>query len=72
MHNIRTNFSKFYGICKELFENDVNSKKNFQFYPVKPKMNDLEIVALACCMEVPNICCLSSNEISLSKSKRYL
>lgn len=55
MHNIRTNFSKFYGICKELFEQEVNNKKNFQFYPVEPKMNDLEIVALACCMEALSI-----------------
>lgn len=55
MHNIRTNFSKFYSICKELFEQEVNNKKNFQFYPVEPKMNDLEIVALACCMEALSI-----------------
>ena len=46
MHNIGTNFSKFYGICKELFEKEVDSRKNFQFYPVAPKMNDLEVVAL--------------------------
>ncbi len=55
MHNIRTNFSKFYGICKELFEKEVDNKKNFQFYPVPPKMNDLEILALACCMEALSI-----------------
>src|SRR5258708_38179233 len=55
MHNIRTNFSKFYGICKELFEKEVNSRKNFQFYPVLPKMNDLKIVSLACCMEALSI-----------------
>jgi|GEM_PF-4024217 len=29
MHNIRTNFNKFYRICKELFEKDVNSRNNF-------------------------------------------
>ncbi len=55
MHNIKTNFNKFYGICKEFFEKEVDSIKNFQFYPVKPKMNDLEIVALSCCMEALSI-----------------
>ena len=33
MHNIRTNFSKFYSICKAL-DKEVGGKKNFQFYPV--------------------------------------
>jgi hypothetical protein len=55
MHNIRTNFRKFYSICKELFDKEVDSKKNFQFYPVLPKMNDLEIIALSCCMEALSI-----------------
>ena len=47
MHNIKTNFSKFYGICKELFKNDIGNEKNFQFYPMQPKVNDLEVVPLA-------------------------
>jgi hypothetical protein len=55
MHNIRTNFRKFYSICKELFKKEVNSRNNFQFYPVVPKMNDLQIVALSCCMEALGI-----------------
>lgn len=55
MHNIRTNFNKFYGICKEFFEKEIDTKKNFQFYPVSPKMNDLKIVALSCCMEALSI-----------------
>lgn len=55
MHNIRTNFNKFYGICKEFFEHEIDTKKNFRFYPVKPKMNDLKIVALSCCMEALGI-----------------
>lgn len=55
MHNIRTNFNKFYGICQELFEKEVNTRKNFQFYPMPPKMNDLEVVALSCCMEALSI-----------------
>ncbi|ATL48909.1 IS982 family transposase [Chitinophaga caeni] len=55
MHNIRTNFRKFYSICKELFEKEVNSRHNFQCYPVAPKMNDLQIVSLSCCMEALGI-----------------
>ncbi|MES2645856.1 MAG: IS982 family transposase [Bacteroidota bacterium] len=55
MHNIRTNFRKFYGICQDLFESEVNAKNNFQFYPVSPKMNDLQLVALALCMEALSI-----------------
>ncbi|MDQ2718757.1 MAG: IS982 family transposase [Bacteroidota bacterium] len=55
MHNIRTNFNKFYGICKEFFEQETDTKNNFHFYPVKPKMNDLKIVALSCCMEALGI-----------------
>ena len=67
MHNIRTNFKKFYGICKELFQNEIGSKKNFQFYPVQPKMNDLEIVSLACCMEALGI---DSENLLWSKLKK--
>ncbi len=55
MHKIRTNFHKFYGIYKELFKKETGNKKNFQFYPVQPKMNDLEVVSLACCMEALRI-----------------
>ena len=55
MHNIRTNFRKFYGICKDLFEGEVNELNNFQFYPVTPKMNDLQLVALSLCMEALSI-----------------
>lgn len=67
MHNIRTNFSKFYGICKELFQTETGIKKNFQFYPVQPKMNDLEIVSLACCMEALSI---DSENLLWSKLKK--
>ena len=55
MHGIRTSFCKFYGIGKELFKNETGNKKNFRFYPVPPKMNDLEVVSLACCMEALSI-----------------
>ena len=55
MHNIKTNFDKFLEITKSLFKTEVNRHKNFQFYAVKPKMNDLEIISLACCMEALSI-----------------
>jgi hypothetical protein len=67
MHNIRTNFSKFYGICKELFKDTTAGKRNFQFYPVHPKMNDLEVVSLACCMEALSI---DSENLLWSKLKK--
>ena len=67
MHNIKTNFSKFYCICKELFQTETGSRKNFQFYPVQPKMNDLEIVSLACCMEALSI---DSENLLWSKLKK--
>jgi Transposase DDE domain len=67
MHNIKTNFSKFYGICKELFKNNVGREKNFQFYPMQPKMNDLEVVSLACCMEALSI---DSENLLWSKLKK--
>src|SRR4249919_3274141 len=67
MHNIRTNFCKFYGICKELFKNETDNKENFRFYPVQPKMNDLEVVSLACCMEALGI---DSENLLWSKLKK--
>jgi hypothetical protein len=51
MHNLNTNFKKFYRICKEVFKNKVNDHNNFRTYPKKPKMNDLKIISLSCCME---------------------
>ena len=67
MHNIKINFSKFYGICKELFKNETLNKKNFQFYPVQPEMNDLEVVSLAFCMEALSI---DPENLLLSKLKK--
>ena len=55
MHNIKTNFGRFYGICKAFFKKDADSKGNFQFYPKSPAMADLEIIALACTMEALGI-----------------
>jgi hypothetical protein len=55
MHNIRTDFNGLYGIYNVFFNQETDTKNNFYFYPVKPKMNDLKIVALCCCMEALGI-----------------
>ena len=44
MKNLRTNFRKFYGICQELFKQEIDIYKNLRFRPVWPKMNDIEIM----------------------------
>ncbi len=67
MHNIKTNFEKFYQITKSLFKSEVNRHQNFQFYAMKPKMNDLEIISLSCCMEALSI---DSENLLWSKLKK--
>jgi hypothetical protein len=32
MHNVKTNFGRFYRICKEIFEDEADSKGNLEFY----------------------------------------
>ena len=67
MHNIKTNFGRFYGICKEFFEDEADSKGNLQFYPKRPVMADLEVIALACTMEALGI---DSENLLWSKIKK--
>jgi len=67
MHNIKTNFEKFHQIAKSLFKSEVDRHKNFQFYAMKPKMSDLEIVSLSCCMEALSI---DSENLLWSKLKK--
>jgi len=55
MHNIKTNFGRFYRICKEFFEDEADSKGNLQFYPRPPKMADLQVISLSCIMEALGI-----------------
>lgn len=55
------NFTKF------LFKSEVDRHKNFQFYAVKPKMSDLEVISLACCMEALSI---DSENLLWSKLKK--
>jgi hypothetical protein len=56
MHNIKTNFDKFFNITKS-FLSTFNYKytNNIQFYPKKPKMSDFEIIALSLCAEALSI-----------------
>ncbi len=67
MHNIKTNFGRFYRICKEFFEEEADSKGNFQFYPKAPVMADLEVIALSCVMEALGI---DSENLLWSKIKK--
>ncbi|RYY43675.1 MAG: IS982 family transposase [Chitinophagaceae bacterium] len=55
MHNIKTNFSRFYRICKQFFESEIDSNGNFQYYPRRPALSDVQVVALSCTMETLGI-----------------
>lgn len=55
MHNIRTNFYRFYPICKEFFDSETDSSGNFQHYPRKPALSDVQVVALSCTMEALSV-----------------
>ncbi len=47
MHNLKTNFDKFFNITKSVFKDLLNKSDNFYFYPNKPKLSDCEIIALS-------------------------
>jgi hypothetical protein len=51
MHNLRANFNKFLTIAKSVFRDEINAEGNFRFYPNKPKMTDIQIIALSCLAE---------------------
>lgn len=36
MHNIRTNFGRFYRMSEQFFDGEVDQKGNLEFYPKKP------------------------------------
>jgi hypothetical protein len=67
MHNIKTNFGRFYRICKEFFEQEADDKGNLQFYPKAPAMADLSVISLACMMEALGI---DSENLLWSKLKK--
>ena len=55
MHNIGTNFDKFYQIVKSSLADKMDQLGNLQFYPRKPKMGDCTIIALSICAEAIGI-----------------
>lgn len=67
MHNIRTNFKRFFGLCKNFLKEEVDNKGNVQFYPKTPAMTDLEVIALSCTMEALGI---DSENLLWSKIKK--
>lgn len=51
MHDLRAMYEKTLEYAKEMFENDTDDNGNFQFYPRKAKMSDLQVIALAVAAE---------------------
>jgi uncharacterized protein YcaQ len=47
MHNLRSNFDKFFDLTKSVFKDRINSSGNLKFYSNKPKMTDCDIIALS-------------------------
>lgn len=47
MHNLRSNFDKFFDLTKSIFKNRINDSGNLRFYSNKSKMTDCEIIALS-------------------------
>jgi hypothetical protein len=47
MHNLHSNFDKFFNITKSIFQNRINSFDTFFSYRNKPKMSNFQIIALA-------------------------
>ena len=51
---------------QSVFKDEINNNKNLQFYPKAPKMNNLKIISLSCCMEALEI---DSENLFCSKLK---
>jgi len=47
MHNLKSNFDRFFNITKSIFTNSINSFDNFFDYRNKPKLSDCQIIALS-------------------------
>ena len=47
MHNLKSNFDRFFNITKSVFKNRIDSFDNFSSYRNKPKMSDCQIIAFA-------------------------
>lgn len=46
MHNLKTNFDKFFQITKSFFSQSVDMNDNFQNYIRLLKVSDIQIIAL--------------------------
>lgn len=47
MHNLKSNFDKFFNITKSVFANRINDFDNLFYYSNRPKMSDCEIITLS-------------------------
>lgn len=47
MHNLKSNFDRFFNITKSIFKNRIDQFDNFFDYRNKPKLSDCQIIALA-------------------------
>lgn len=47
MHNLKSNYDRFFRITKSVFKNRINSFDNFYCYRNRPKMSDCQIIAFA-------------------------
>ena len=47
MHNLKSNYDRFFVITKSVFKNRINSFDNFYSYRNLPKMSDCHIIAFA-------------------------
>jgi len=45
LHNLRSNFYKFFDLTKSVFKDRINSSDNLKYYSYKPKITDCEIIA---------------------------
>lgn len=55
MHDLYSNFQKFYDIAKEVLAEDLNKDENLDSYRNSPKMSDVRIIALSLCCEALGI-----------------
>lgn len=47
MHNLKSNFDRFFNITKSVFKEKINSQDNFHLYRNQPKLSDCQIIALS-------------------------
>lgn len=47
MHNLKSNFDRFFNITKSVFKEKINSQDNFRLYRNQPKLSDCQIIALS-------------------------